>query len=388
MRDTKQLLRETRDRIAPPPDVLGSFERRRHFQQQIRRGSAFVVGIVVALVGLGGWFAVGRDTARLPVNDRSGLGIFADVRGWITYGSPGYFEAKPVLPSGIWAVDPANPDEPAVQLSPEDGIPIAWSSDGSKLLINRPRDPRRAQSALVVLNPDGSETLVAVAQRYSLSGGSFTPDGSKVVYAAGLADSEWPSGIFVVDAEGGTPELLYAADERDYNRPGYPTPDIHQPSVFSPSLSPDGSSIAYVEGMGDWGNSVWVMNADGTDRRQIMGEEGPAIRPRGPWGLQWSPDGTRLALEGPQGIYVVNADGSALTRVAQGEEEIAPYWSPDGSRIAFQLYADATQAPYTKATLYSIAPDGSDVRSLGHVLQPKSDFGPWSYLGPWNPLAP
>ena len=35
-----------------------------------------------------------------------------------------------------------------------------------------------------------------------------------------------------------------------------------------------------------------------------------------------------------------------------------------------------------------MASDGSDVRSLGHVIHPDTDFGPWSYLGAWNPLEP
>ena len=69
MRDTKELLRETRDRIAPPLDVLGSLERRRHHREQVRRGSAAVVAIVIALVGLGGWFVIGRDAAKVPVDD-------------------------------------------------------------------------------------------------------------------------------------------------------------------------------------------------------------------------------------------------------------------------------------------------------------------------------
>ena len=40
---------------------------------------------------------------------------------------------------GIWAVDPTQPDDPnsQIQLSTELGTPLAWSSDGSKLLILR-----------------------------------------------------------------------------------------------------------------------------------------------------------------------------------------------------------------------------------------------------------
>jgi Tol biopolymer transport system component len=386
MSEHRDTLERELERLHPPRISLDQLARRRDRKRRNQRIEAGVLGVAIA-VALGWWGVHATHwLSSVPADDSSqGLGIFADVRGWITYGSPGQYDGHPELPSGIWAVDPEDPDEPPVQLSPDNGIPIAWSSDGSKLLIHR-SNYGKDQSALIVLNPDGSETLVAVAQQYSLSGGSFTPDGSKVVYAADIPDSGGKTGIFVVDAESGvTPELLYVPDKRDYDRPQYPAPDIHRPSVFSPSFSPDGSRIAYVEGMGDWGNTVWVMNSDGTERREIIGGDVPIGNGAG---LQWSPDGTRLVVGGTEGFYALDADGSALTLLADGLGAERPQWSPDGSRIAFQRYADPVQAPYTKATLYSIAPDGSHVRSLGHVLQEESDFGPWSYLGPWNPLDP
>ena len=72
MPETKQLLRETRDRIAPPPDVLGGLERRRRHQENVKRVSAAAVAIVVALLGFGGWFLLERDAAPKPA-DRSDL---------------------------------------------------------------------------------------------------------------------------------------------------------------------------------------------------------------------------------------------------------------------------------------------------------------------------
>jgi hypothetical protein len=69
MPDTKQVLRETRDRIGPPPDVLGSLDRRCHNRQQARRGSAFVVAIVVAAAVVA--FAI----STLRPNDRVDLPV-------------------------------------------------------------------------------------------------------------------------------------------------------------------------------------------------------------------------------------------------------------------------------------------------------------------------
>ena len=123
-----------------------------------------------------------------------------------------------------------------------------------------------------------------------------------------------------MDADGGgSPELIYEAAKREYDSEGDAAPDIQQTSVFGPQLSPDGTQIAYFEGMGDWGNSLWVMDADGSDRRPIIDDtvgEGLVHAAS----LGWSPDGTRLVFEGAGGIYVVGVDDSALTNIAAGDE--------------------------------------------------------------------
>src|SRR5262245_58847756 len=157
MPDTKELLRETRDRVVPPSDVIGSLERRRHHRGQVRRVEAAVVAFAVALAGLAGWLAVKRDAGPVPSSPVD-LGIFAEVRGWIAFGRLGQY-----LP-GIWALDPANPQAEPVLLDPHGGFPLAWSRDGSKLLLLIPRDPASGYQRpfeLVVLNANGTETHIA-----------------------------------------------------------------------------------------------------------------------------------------------------------------------------------------------------------------------------------
>ena len=97
---------------------------------------------------------------------------------------------------------------------------------------------------------------------------------------------------------------------------------------WGPSLSPDGSKIAFKKG-----SQIYTMNTDGTD--QICLTNNSAINGK----PVWSPDGTKIAFQSdifelPQlmGIYVMNADGSNLTRLDVGSD---PSWSPDGSKIAF-----------------------------------------------------
>lgn len=100
--------------------------------------------------------------------------------------------------------------------------------------------------------------------------------------------------------------------------------------------------------------STWVMNADGSELREIL--------PRGAhgWGIQghpeWSPDGRRIATMGGRAanaqIYIVRADGSAPAKVtggAQGPDRggmnLDPSWSPDGSKLLFIGCRMATRSP-------------------------------------------
>ncbi len=50
----------------------------------------------------------------------------------------------------------------------------------------------------------------------------------------------------------------------------------------------------------------------------------------------WSPDGRRIAFESNQGgLWVVNADGTGLTRLTDNRGDLRPFWSRDGRHIYF-----------------------------------------------------
>ncbi len=73
-------------------------------------------------------------------------------------------------------------------------------------------------------------------------GGSFSPDGSQVIYAS-------RSSIYVVDAHGGTPRVLRTASRRWF---WFTANGIRvQALAYNPTYSPDGTQIAYFDGSGD-----------------------------------------------------------------------------------------------------------------------------------------
>jgi dipeptidyl aminopeptidase/acylaminoacyl peptidase len=72
------------------------------------------------------------------------------------------------------------------------------------------------------------------------------------------------------------------------------------------------------------------LRGTGTPPVQITASDKPVGDP------QWSPDGRRLAFVREDEIWIVEADGSRLTKVvAKPGGGRDPRWSPDGRRLAF-----------------------------------------------------
>ncbi len=150
-------------------------------------------------------------------------------------------------------------------------------------------------------------------------------------------------------------------------------------SAIRPRWSPDGTQLLFFREGRDAILRLMVMNADGTDVRQIRGTHTPGVSPPdwSPDGslilytstasgvdiatvpvtggrsreltsdiayeasATWSPDGRSIAYKRMNGLYweiwVMNADGSGQHRLVAlpNANAEAPEWSPDGRKIAF-----------------------------------------------------
>jgi TolB protein len=120
--------------------------------------------------------------------------------------------------------------------------------------------------------------------------------------------------------------------------------------------SPDGSMIAYVvqHFEEDWlAEDLWVAGADGQSRAMLAED---ALQPT------WSPDGQRIAFarfsrEEELDIRVINVDGTGERALTDpGLSAYEPAWSPDGERIAFTSLGHPG--------IYTVSPEGTDLQRL------------------------
>ena len=185
---------------------------------------------------------------------------------------------------------------------------------------------RSAKGDVWVMNADGSGQRNLTRSPAHDGGGSWSPDGQKIVFDT---DRDGNGELYVMNADGsGQRNLKPSASSNEW----------------SPSWSPDGRTIAFVTDR-DGNAEIYVMNADGTDPRNLTRSPGNDGGIGGiAAGAAWSPDGSRILFastrdtrddDNPE-LYVMNADGSNVKRLTRepGIEGVLS-WSPDGRTIAF-----------------------------------------------------
>jgi dipeptidyl aminopeptidase/acylaminoacyl peptidase len=104
-----------------------------------------------------------------------------------------------------------------------------------------------------------------------------------------------------------------------------------------PAWSPDGRRIAFARGVPGGNYDIYVMNANGSGVTRITSS------PRADRYPAWSPSGALIAYRGyakptPPGgsqIFVVHPDGSGATALPKTFGGDQPSWAPDSRRIAF-----------------------------------------------------
>jgi Tol biopolymer transport system component len=131
---------------------------------------------------------------------------------------------------------------------------------------------------------------------------------------------------------------------------------------FAPSVSADGSTIAFVAMPSELGyNQIGIMSADGSDPHFVPT---PHIIVNT---VAVSPDGSHIAFEGIASgngdIYVVRSDGSRLQQLTDDPAtDQYPQWSPDGTTVVYDnagTHEDPDAQYSSTAEIWTVPADGS-----------------------------
>ncbi|TYP91292.1 protein of unknown function (DUF5050) [Fodinibius salinus] len=190
---------------------------------------------------------------------------------------------------------------------------------------------------LYVMDADGSniQQLTSSGAQVVLTGGvSWSPDGSSLAFVDGRSGN---NEIYTIGADGSGEQRLTNNSAADN----------------FPHWSPDGSKVLYTSAT-DGDQEIYTMNPDGTGRQQLTTDTDANLTPR------WSADGSKIAFSsdrsGNNELYTMNTDGTGVQQVTSDPgTDIYPSWSPDGSELAFYTGRDGD------VEVYKINADGSGI---------------------------
>jgi len=254
----------------------------------------------------------------------------------------------------VFIADPTTGDLFNVSRSPqsEDRYPC-WSPDAKQICL---MSDREGTTNLWICEADGSRVrrLNRTAAVCYMPSWQETPQGERIVFGKHGEKPEMAS----IKPDGTGEEILGEGHD--------------------PTLSPNGRLITYT-GHAGGGVTVFVMDYDGTNKRQVVNE----VSQVGATFPNWSPDSKEIVYSFPVGdaleLFIVNLDGTnkrQLTRFGGHSVCTPSAWSPDDKWISFRktderywsdpvrmrkIYAEK---PADKRPVWVIRPDGTDATVL------------------------
>lgn len=197
---------------------------------------------------------------------------------------------------------------------------------------------------IYVMDVDGSnlQQLTSDPDNYDTDP-SWSKDGSQIVFGR-IDDTELES-IYIMNANG--------TDARQISNYGE--------YVIMPNMSPDGSTVVFVHDTNSpEGAIIFKVLSDGTNSNILIDYAFNNYDPK------WSPDGTKILFTGwpfdgeVRQIFVANADGTGIQQITTDElSKTSVNWSYDGTAIVYSV-----SEMDGSSNIYSIDADGSNIAKL------------------------
>ena len=261
---------------------------------------------------------------------------------WSPDGTKIMFTSEPVGSnlSEIYVMDTDGRNIQQLTHNTEPDFGGSWSPDGTKIVFTGSRDV--SDSSL--MSPDGREIFVMNADGTNISrltyndvgdfGGNWSADGTQIFFTRGRSPGEWSKYVMNVDGTG----------KHKITNLGHGIRSGDNRILYSSSYT----------GPGSWIGQIFIMNADGTDKRQLTHDDTRKEI------LDWSPDNSLILFKTqlldndspneydflPAVTYVMHADGTnrcpLLPQYIDNIDIAYARWSPNGERIYFAGYEDRT----------------------------------------------
>lgn len=277
--------------------------------------------------------ATTRPAAR-PSVERPALPPVTGLHGLIAY----------TMSGDLWVMDADGSNRRQVTHAGGNDFDPSFSPDGKRIVFRTSRghyatDPNgTGVEGIFVIDVDGTNEHEIQPPHVGLFP-DWSPVGGRIALST-LRDSDRTEAIVTMDPDGS---------------------HVHDTGVVGGECSewsPGGSKIMYCHRPGVGQFDVWVMDADGSHRRQLthaIGNDYPGA---------WSRDGTRIVFssqrDGSFDVFVMNADGTGQRRLTRGpDQEGAEAWLPDG-RIVYSSFHGDEPSP----RFFVMDDDGTNVRSL------------------------
>lgn len=294
------------------------------------------------------------------------------------------FVNLPLSPTPAALATPTHPDaDPLTATSTDVPVNTTFAQPPGRIVFTC----QTGGDEVCIMNADGSGWRQLTNSPAASYYGSLSPDGHSVIYISKKAGQ---TEMYEIDLDTGNSRQLTHLEA----------------DVGSPEISPDNRWIAFTYRAGNGVAQIWIMNRDGSDPHKFYSSSGQDAHDP-----TWSPDGTQilfamgkgeknklyivgfdgrdpqlvndsidtrgrsdwsihnliaLDMGGPfqHDVYLVNLDGSNLSKFSNGDNSQGASFSPNGEWIAFTAYTDVANKNQGSCEIYIVRLDGTERRRL------------------------